>query len=116
MRYWCEFCEVEFIFHERFTQEDIGIICPCCKAGLSYFYKIPDFETPAQYEKRTGKKWNGALWAKGVHPELEPYEWLVVRRSIWKDEDILNNDKIIFLCANNSPEPPPDDYVPEVEA
>lgn len=71
------------------------------------------FLTPSQYEKRTGKKWNGAVWIRfetGIQNEFTEWE-------VYKANSYLRMGREInmqILCAN-SPEPPPDDYVTEEE-
>ena len=100
MRYWCEICETEFNFNEKFRKYEIRKKCPCCKAGSRLFHKLPDYETPKQYERRTGKKWRGLAWLK--YPK-EAKEWNCVIFNE-KQESVMD-DRILFLCAA-SPEPP----------
>jgi hypothetical protein len=70
---------------------------------------VPKHETPEQYKKRTGKNWpdEGAVWFK---PERPTYFVWGVCRYITTKRDC---DKTI-ICVQ-SPEPPPDDFMPEVE-
>jgi hypothetical protein len=86
--------------------------CPFC-TYFCYIQKLPDYETPAQYEKRTGKKWNGdgAVWcrvsSKGAW-FIESYNDAV--------ENMFAHDfpEKQIVCAQSS-EPPPDDWKPEEE-
>ncbi|MCL2174426.1 MAG: hypothetical protein FWB73_00125 [Treponema sp.] len=105
MKHWCPECKSEYVVGEKLTTgyctmlEDNGEECG------EILIELPDFETLAQYEKRTGKKWNGAVWFK--------YRFFDKK---WKAYalDFLDGKKCDYfaLCAA-SPEPPPDDYVPE---
>jgi len=108
MKYYCPECKSEI------DTEFIDLLqCPICH-GYS-IGRLPDFETPSQYEKRTGKKWNGAVWFR--------YKTHTDRYKVWSKWQAHNPVKdwsesyttTQWLCAS-SPEPPPDDYVPEVEA
>jgi len=128
MKYWCPECKREYNtdFNMRW--------CPLCDASVEFkgLVKLPDFETPEQYEKRTGKKWNGAVWFRkkeagegGINENgdyvsssnnwdistIEHLDFLYLTKN--KDGEPFEN--LTILCAN-SPELPPDDYVPEVEA
>jgi hypothetical protein len=109
MKYYCSECKSELI-----TNEPISKNCRFCKG--TWLELLPDFETPEQYEKRTGKKWNGAVWFRYRHsPSLAAIygEW-----SKWQANNPIENWREEYstqlLCAA-SPEPPPDDYVPEIE-
>jgi len=116
MKYYCPECKTEYFIGEKLTagycttEEDDGEVCG------EILIKLPDFETPSQYEKRTGKKWNGAVWCRplvGVDPDKFG-NWMALEESHYK----FKNQPRTYrhkLCAA-SPEPPPDDYVPEVEA
>ena len=68
---------------------------------------IPDYETPEQYEKRTGKKWNGAVWRKHKGASQESTGWIAQR--------FTGNLEYFYLLCAQSPEPPPDDWRPEEE-
>ena len=76
--------------------------------------KFNDFEqtylTPKQYEKRTKKKLsdNAAVWIKDDEKDLQGWRL-----------DNLNcaiDDQRCFIIVVQTSEPPPEDYVPEVEA
>jgi len=111
MRYYCKHCKSEITSDVdwRRHKED----CPICRYDRDYvrsLVKIPDYETPTQYEKRTGKKWpdNGAVWFK--HRDGKPFFdsgiWGVCRYVTSKE----TGDKVI-ICAH-TPEPPPDEWEP----
>ena len=111
MKYWCEFCECEYNFHERFTEKDIGNNCPCCKAGSVRFYKLPDFETPKQYKERTGNEINNdmAVYFRKINGDrfIDGGVWGVARYI----STIKDKDKFVLIA--NSNKPPPDDFIPE---
>jgi len=98
MKYYCPECKSEI------DTEFIDLLqCPICQ-GYS-IGRLPDFETPSLYEKRTGKKWNGAVW----------WRWKKKSRKKWEAWRTIDNIKEVddpndqILCAN-TPEPPPEDY------
>ena len=112
-RYYCPECKSEYTVNDDMyapafclTYKAFGGLCD------TETVELPNYETPEQYEKRTGKKWNGAVWVKSMLdiPEV-PKMWLLIRGSAVTDEDLSDND-LIYLCAQ-SPEPPPDDWKPE---
>ena len=111
MRYYCQNCKSEFKpegWHEYEGKGD----CPFCKVG-SLVIKIPDFETPAQYEKRTGEKLsdNAAVWQKSVGEEKILGEWHINYYGVAVEVEI-NDSSLIVITG---PEPPPDDYEMEDE-
>ena len=99
MRYYCKDCKSEIISGRDIQGWDGLFQCPICK-GL--MLPIPDFETPEQYEARTGKKisWHWSVWCKYPH-----FGWVAMHYNLTKDSDII-------VCSNG-PEPPPDDWLPE---
>jgi len=106
---YCEKCGAELYTGNNSELFEDDMTCPIYGYHHGSMKLIPDFETPEQYEKRTGKKWNGAVWRK--------YKYITRGHSTkWIAQTYTGNlDNFYLLCAN-SPEPPPDDYVPEEEA
>ncbi|MCL2174446.1 MAG: hypothetical protein FWB73_00225 [Treponema sp.] len=105
-RFYCESCKTEFNFKDDNTIHwDDGEYCPICGNDDldKLLIELPDFETPSQYEKRTGKKWNGAVWVK-------------FKSEGWRPASVRGNWYDVPVVCAASPEPPPDDYVPEEEA
>ena len=110
MRYYCPECKSEYVVGEKLTEgyctmlEDDGEVCG------EILIKLSDFETPLQYEKRTGKvlSWEAAVWYQKNEVATD---WLIDNYGYAKGVEGV----YIILCAA-SPEPPPDNYVPEVEA
>ena len=97
MRYYCPECKTEIITCPRDTE------CLYCGAIMTV---LPDFETPKQYEKRTGKRLSdkAAVWYKRKHP-LDGVLWGI---SLYQNK--RGSDQIIIVVE--SPEPPPDDWKP----
>ena len=61
MKYYCPKCNCEFDIkgdQNLITCPTVNGLGDLCDKDL---VKLPDYETPAQYEKRTGKQWNGAV-------------------------------------------------------
>jgi len=136
MRYYCPECKSEYAVGKYTTPgyctmlyNDLDNDGEECGEILVI---IPDFETPAQYEKRTGKKWNGAVWFRkknvgigGINEngdyvsssnnwDVSTVEYLDLLY-LTKDKDGEPFQNLTIFCAA-SPKPPPYDYVPEVEA
>ena len=103
MRYWCPECKSEYVVGEKPTPgyctmlddelDDEGEECG------EILVKLPDFETPEQYEKRTGKvlSWEAAVW----YQTEGATDWLLDNYGYASGRD----DVEIILCVN-SPEPP----------
>jgi len=108
MRYWCPECKSEYTNDD--PQQDI-----CCGRLAT---KLPDFETPEQYEKRTGKRWNGAIWFRSVLNEV--CEWSCTSSRLFEQyknlpqeiDGVCEIPEWQVLCAN-SPEPPLSDFIPK---
>jgi hypothetical protein len=107
MKYYCPDCKTEMIFAEK---NPINEGCFVCDSGL--FQEIPNFETPEQYEARTGEPWsdNAPVWFRLYERSgLADFVWGVCRYIAAKkcgDRDIV--------CAQG-PKAPPDDWRPEKE-
>ena len=121
-RYYCPECGTEYNvkadMHFPLFCTAYNIFAFDCKTEL---IKLPDYETPDQYKKRTGKKWNGATFVKCKssycsHNECFYYEnskWYIMQSCI--QFPIMCIDFLLYACAQ-LPEPPPDGWRPkEVE-
>jgi hypothetical protein len=71
MRYYCKSCGSVFIpapHLNAWFQDNTVDYCPIClkgrRGGVDIYAAIPDFETPEQYEDRTGAPWHDdwAVW------------------------------------------------------
>ena len=108
MRVYCKNCDTETNSGTILAINDDGDCELCRAAGTAEL--VPEYETPEQYEMRTGKKWpdNGAVWFK--HRDGKPFFdsgiWGVCRYLTSKE----TGDKVI-ICAH-TPEPPPDEWEP----
>jgi len=124
MRYYCPKCKTEYTDGGKyFVQEVCGSISGDGQLCRTQLKELPDFETPSQYEKRTGREWNGAVWIRyryigdRITSSTDWCDWYPKTAEdankpslpTWQKREVQS------LCAN-SPEPPPDEYVPEVEA
>jgi DNA-directed RNA polymerase subunit RPC12/RpoP len=126
MRYECERCGSIFIVGKQgFFEEDFLTAKPSsktankCPCGEGRLIKILDFETPEQYEARTGEAWpdNGAVYylcvvGKNDEPVITN-EW---RTHTWSE---LKNHKpkiagyrLKVICATEAG-CPPDGWKPE---
>jgi hypothetical protein len=79
--------------------------CPFYKI-LQYF-PIPDYETPEQYEERTGKAYpdNGLVWVLFEDGKWEGRLYKTIRK----------NSNNLFVVIADPPFPPPDGWKPEEE-
>ena len=108
MKYYCENCGTEYNFGDGAW--DIDDMCPICGKWNPDFalLPIPDYETPEQYKKRTGKPWpnDGPVWIKRNDGKEYPGGgfWGVCRYKTSKDM----GDKVI-ACVQG-PNPPPNDW------
>jgi hypothetical protein len=119
MKYYCKNCgtiiptDVQ-IFIERTP-------CPICALYCakqdSELVKVPDYETPRQYEARTGKAYpeNGAVWAKSRSKSLG---W-AARWAPYRLKDVslmmkMRRDDLLIVTAGQIV-PPPEDWEPKEE-
>ena len=113
MRYYCKNCKVEYRFsYKDFLEELNDYGCPFCNNTNYELIPIPDYETPEQYERRTGKKWpeNAPVWYRYKdQQDFKEWSWVLSRKLV---ADARNSrEKLYILCAQ-SPEPPPNDWRP----
>jgi hypothetical protein len=86
VKYYCNRCKSE-LYDPSGINPFYDIPCPRCS---SFLIPIPSFETPEQYEERTGKAWpdNGAVYFRRGRPG-DDVEWGVCRWvSARRDHDI----------------------------
>ena len=121
MRCYCYSCKTEFVFSDEELLSDVlDGECPVCncpdysRKPIHELTPIPDYETPEQYEKRTGESledW-AALWVK--YPETNFWSRaLNYSLKLLVDDDRKEEVEIpdYVVCANG-PLPPPDDWRP----
>jgi len=122
MKYYCKNCGSEFkpgfesyleaggLSYPKEELEDTLIFtdkCPYCEFELE---TIPDYETPEQYEQRTGK----AFPEKGAVYDLYNGFWVLTEWSSPKKAEQRGEDIEAVVIAD-PPVPPPDDWRPEVK-
>jgi len=99
MRYFCEYCKTEI--RTIYTQTK----CPYCGATLEI---IPDYETPEQYEKRTGKAYPDdglVLRPNGFSGKWDVYSFGAMKH--------YYRECGVPIVIADPPVPPPDDWRPE---
>jgi len=106
MKYYCKNCGTEFKYRDEAIVDEY---CAVCGATDDQWIPVPDYETPEQYEKRTGKPFpdDGAVWIKDGFNDPQG----------WRLDYCLNaieDGRFIILIAD-PPIPPPDDWKPEGE-
>jgi hypothetical protein len=106
MKYYCKKCVS--VFEPGVLKKIDGVYsCPMCKNTME---RIPYFETPQQYEKRTGKEFpnEGAVWC--WVDGYEPY-WGLFRSGEVKKTRLCVIEESAVIA--DPPIPPPDDWRPE---
>ena len=122
-RYYCKNCGTVVIEGDDTRRsDDLIVYCPFCEnykdGSLVEMQQIPNYETPDQYEKRTGKKWNGATFVKCKSDYCsrdkcfyyDNSKWYIMQSCIQFPITCL--DFLLHVCAH-SPEPPRDGWKPE---
>jgi len=132
MKYYCKRCGSEL----KTDVNNYGGYCPICydcKDGLiTRLQPIPDYETAAQYEKRTGKRYpdDGSVWARCGGEQLNQFGRRCFQcdncdfRTLWNittfytakyyTHDSEFECSIIIVIAD-PPVPPLDEWKPEEE-
>jgi hypothetical protein len=134
MKYYCEKCQSEYNFGETVNIIKSCVNCshvddevceqPCvpltCYACYTKLTKIPDYETPQQYEKRTGKLISSdtAVWFRiPNNPGDSFHNWTLL---IYVDAKLyecsykgVDEKLIVQAVIADPPVPPPDDWRPE---
>jgi len=122
MKYYCKICGTEYNFKNdsyliscRARTPDMMMDDDSCDGTLEL---IPDYETPEQYEKRTGKAFsnNGLVWVRFrdraedsfVKTHDKRFYWLEYRFA--QTHSFRANNLIVIA---DPPVPPPDDWRPE---
>jgi hypothetical protein len=113
-RCFCNNCGTEFRFQDDIWNDDN---CPVCGNDEPDYelITIPDYETPQQYEKRTGKKFpdSGAVWGYFEYKDKR-----LINK--WKLSTLERVKHLYFQYVEehntviaDPPFPPPDDWKPE---
>jgi len=119
MKYYCKTCGAIFYdeqANKRFVHTDIE--CIRCSSIMKHY---PDYETPEQYKKRTGKSYpdKGLVWSFNAEDKWECFDYWQYKQ-LMKDLDRLDKDFGIddpnntwTVVIADPPVPPPDDWRPE---
>jgi hypothetical protein len=107
MKYYCTLCRGVIEFG---VVKNLSVITEkrCCLCYKQTIVPIPDYETPRQYEKRTGREFSneGAVWFRPKNGSAD-FVWGICRYITAKecgDRDIVIADP---------PVPPPDGWRPQ---
>jgi len=124
MKYYCKNCGIVLEISGREMMKRYGgygnMRCPCRHFD---FEPIPDYETPEQYEKRTGTAYpdNGLVWVrfrekvegdfgeKKISRKTVKWYWAVY---FWSDTKAWRKSNHIVIA--DPPVPPPDDRSPNI--
>jgi len=123
MKYYCKNCGTIYDLKKSAYGEsyyDPDDMCPICgNTDPDYdLIPIPDWETPEQYEKRTGKPYpdDGLVWWRHIVAAGPEPVWLVARLSeAVKEAGIASgySNVAVQIVIADPPIPPPDDWKPE---
>ena len=105
MKYYCKVCLTKLIFIDDIWFQDNNA-CPVCGAEEGPLIIIPDYETPQQYQKRTGRHFpkNGVVFLKEKgNPQWEYREW---------ESTDISDPRIAFVVIADPPILPPDNWEP----
>jgi hypothetical protein len=128
MKFYCENCETKFEFPDTLwvdTHED----CPICGYPGYPLIPIPDYETPSQHKRHTGKPVGDdtAVWYSHPYEHIDPHTKQKTGRikyTRWLLADYHKVKQMRFMAGlggkpwriviADPPVPPPDGWVPEV--
>jgi len=111
MKYYCKHCGMEFRFPQEYATDDDYCLA-CGNDDPDYILTpIPDYETPEQYEKRTGKAYpdDGLVWYR-IWDDGRFLLWDYAYFSVAKE---ATDDGIDQILIADPPVPPSDDWRPE---
>jgi hypothetical protein len=83
--------------------------------GFDNIVLIPDYETPAQYEKRTGKPVadnTAVFYIKKIEGETHS-GWLITTTDTPYFKFLKDMNRLLFVVIADPPTPPADDWRPE---
>jgi len=124
MRYYCKTCGTELIVGKDVDTTDVSELLkydqlPCYFLDHGTMDRIPDYETPGQYEVRKGKPWpdDSLVWERhryqnGCHTD---YAWELLTYRVAKSfpqEKIYCDIQMVCPGSLDNLEPPPDDWRP----
>jgi hypothetical protein len=122
MRYYCKSCETDILLKGNEVsvycngtlttpEKFFDGLCPICDEEME---NIPDYETPAQYEKRTGKAFpkDGLIWVSAWNRWHEEYQW----ESCTLERLNSQGWQIKFIVIADPPVPPPCNWKPDGES
>ena len=113
MKYYCKTCESEYRTEQFDLEHPMGecLICNDCHNLLI----IPKYETPKQYQQRTGKPYSddGLVFFNFKIADKNKFEWSSDNYDYakWYINNHPQQEHIIVIA--DPPVPPPDDWRPE---
>ena len=113
-RYYCKRCGSVFEpgVILNWNTSCVDWVCPMC-ADNGTAIKIPGYETPAQYEKRTGEVFpnNRLVWYRVRYGTRKWESWEAETYSYAKDAILFEMERQIVIADPSVP--PPDNWRPE---
>jgi len=120
MKYYCKNCGTQLTVGDGLDTRDYfedGLFCPF-NITHGEMESIPDYETPKQYEKRTGKAYpdNGLVWYRMFFTHIPHgyYNWVIRTYSDAKRaRDYCKGKYQTAIVIADPPVPPPNNWRPE---
>jgi len=119
MKYYCKNCKIEYRFPSEYTIDEYyfdGCCLACGNDDPDYkLIQIPDYETPEQYEKRTGEAYSeerGLVFL--YHWGIDKWQGMTLREArhdIERIKKMFHKEPFLIVIAD-PPVPPPDDWRP----
>jgi len=120
MKYYCKNCGSEFKFGPDYEDSFADGYCPFCVKKMII---IPDYETPQQYEKRTGEKLNPrtSVWFRILDLVDEIFnDWTLLYYAdalqYEREAEEADNIPTVYIVIADLPVPPSAYWKPEVVA
>ena len=117
MKFYCKKCGSVVTIGDKVTPEETpfesyGMECRFCWEHEEIMQSVPDYETPEQYEKRTGKPYpdNGLVWIY-----FNPlYEWRsMTYRNAGLNKNGVHGEMYTMIVIADPPVPLPDNWRPQ---
>ena len=120
MKYYCEKCRDVLVTNDNTSTMELCPKCISADGTHKIMFPFPDYETPEQYEKRTGKPYpdNGAVYVLTRYHFDDKPNWYVTAYFEYKKtaeaiaQDKVYGTKLFGVVIADPPVPPPDDWRP----
>jgi len=105
MKYWCKYCgcivDVSHVGSKNEDKTNFDIECPICAGETnSHMELMWKYETPMQYEKRTGKEYPqwGYVWVWGL-PSGEDWQCVRYRKALREKYNLQQKGRTCIIVV-----------------